>query len=250
MLYYYFESKERLFHAVIERCYADLVQAEEALVLDLTKPFDALAALIAFNWQYYWTTRNFSASCIREPVRRAACPRCDPGDFSRAQFRFPRKVIRSGVDAGVFTADTDIFLVFMTILSLTYFYRSNIHTLSNYWPSISRNRRDARNGWLMCSRSSPRSLAAAGKTARPKNFSLSCAMSDGGPVRSAMKRCLWSLDTRFSCRAWSWRRWRRRRSRLKASCLPTRNRRAKTPGEKDAKPSSVRDGSATLTTGR
>jgi len=54
MLYYYFKSKEKLFHHVIEHCYADLVSREEALDLDFVRPREALAALVAFNWNYYW----------------------------------------------------------------------------------------------------------------------------------------------------------------------------------------------------
>src|SRR5262249_26822997 len=54
MLYYYFKSKEKLFHHVIEHCYADLVAREEGLDLDFAQPREALAALVAFNWNYYW----------------------------------------------------------------------------------------------------------------------------------------------------------------------------------------------------
>ena len=43
MLYYYFKSKEKLFHQVIEHCYADLVASEEALDLDFSIPRKALA---------------------------------------------------------------------------------------------------------------------------------------------------------------------------------------------------------------
>src|SRR5262245_66448337 len=47
MLYYYFSSKEKLFHHVIEYCYADLVANEEALELDFSRPHDALTTLNA-----------------------------------------------------------------------------------------------------------------------------------------------------------------------------------------------------------
>lgn len=133
MLYYYFTSKELLFRAVIERCYADLVRAEEALVLDLSAPREALAALVEFNWTYYWehpellgilaSENLFEGRHVRAAIR---------ADFSRAQFNMLETVILAGIAAKSFRRDTDLFLVFMTILSLTYFYRANIHTLSNY----------------------------------------------------------------------------------------------------------------------
>jgi len=148
MLYYYFESKERLFHAVIERCYADLVRAEEALVLDLTRPRAALDALIAFNWGYYWDHPELLSILASENLFEGRHVRdAIPGDFSRAQFRFLDKVIRAGVEAGVFQRDVDLFLIFMTIMSLTYFYRSNLHTLSNYL-AVDLASQDLRARWL------------------------------------------------------------------------------------------------------
>lgn len=45
---------EKLFRHVIEYCYADLVSSEEALVLDFANPRQALAELVAFNWNPYW----------------------------------------------------------------------------------------------------------------------------------------------------------------------------------------------------
>ena len=133
MLYYYFTSKELLFRAVIERCYADLVTAQEGLQLDLSSPHDALSAMIAFNWTYYWehpellsilaSENLFEGRHVRDAIK---------SDFSRAQFDMLEAVVRSGIETKSFRADTDLFLVFMTILSLTYFYRANIHTLTTY----------------------------------------------------------------------------------------------------------------------
>ena len=133
MLYYYFESKELLFRAVIERCYDDLVRAEQALHLDLAAPQAALATLIEFNWTYYWehpellsvlaSENLFEGRHVRDAIK---------ADFSRAQFTMLERVMRSGMEAKVFRPDADLFLVFMTILSMTYFYRANLHTLSNY----------------------------------------------------------------------------------------------------------------------
>src|SRR5260370_24836270 len=53
MLYFYFSSKEKIFRQVIEYFYAHLLANEEALALDFTPPRQTLAALIAFNWNYY-----------------------------------------------------------------------------------------------------------------------------------------------------------------------------------------------------
>jgi AcrR family transcriptional regulator len=133
MLYYYFTSKEQLFHSVIEQCYADLVAEEESLALDFSRPAEALDALIAFNWDYYWrhpellsilgSENLFEGRHVKGNIR---------GAFSNAQLELLDRILKAGIGAGLFKPDCDRFLVFMTILSLTYFYRSNIHTLTSY----------------------------------------------------------------------------------------------------------------------
>jgi AcrR family transcriptional regulator len=133
MLYYYFDSKEQLFHAVIECCYADLVAEEEALDLDFTRPAQALDELIAFNWRYYWKHPEFLSILGSENLFEGRHVKGNiKGVFSNIQFRLLDRILAAGADAGVFKPDCDRFLVFMTILSLTYFYRSNLHTLSSY----------------------------------------------------------------------------------------------------------------------
>ncbi|MDC7789111.1 TetR/AcrR family transcriptional regulator [Rhodoplanes sp. TEM] len=133
MLYYYFHSKEELFRQVIEHCYARLVAEEEALELDVTRPREALTALVAFNWAYYWdhpelisilaSENLFKGRHVKNKIRAA---------FASSQFFTLERILDHGAKSGVFRPDCDSFLVYMSILSLTYFYRSNLHTLSNY----------------------------------------------------------------------------------------------------------------------
>jgi TetR/AcrR family transcriptional regulator, upper aerobic nicotinate degradation pathway regulator len=148
MLYYYFESKEQLFHAVIECCYADLVAEEEALDLDFSRPAQALDELIAFNWQYYWQHPEFLSILGSENLFEGRHVKGNiKGVFSNTQFLLLDRVLAAGADAGVFKRDCDRFLVFMTIMSLTYFYRSNIHTLSSYL-AIDLAEKRRRASWL------------------------------------------------------------------------------------------------------
>jgi AcrR family transcriptional regulator len=148
MLYYYFKSKEKLFHAVIEHCYAELVSSEEALELDSGDPLAALAQLIAFNWTYYWdhpellsvlaAENLFKGRHVRNAIRRS---------FANSQFALLEQVLHNGIEKGLFRKDCDTFLVYMSILSLTYFYRSNLYTLSNYMQvDLAAHERKAR--WL------------------------------------------------------------------------------------------------------
>lgn len=133
MLYYYFKSKEKLFHHVIEHCYADLVAREEALDLDLNRPHEALAALVAFNWSYYWehpellsilaSENLFKGRHVKNNIRRS---------FANTQLAMLHRVIESGIELKTFKPDCDGFHIYLSILSLTYFYRANLYTLSSY----------------------------------------------------------------------------------------------------------------------
>lgn len=133
MLYYYFKSKEKLFHQVIEHCYGDLVASEEALDLDFAQPRQALAALIAFNWNYYWdhpellsilaSENLFKGRHVKNNIRRS---------FANTQLGMLDRVLASGVAQGDFRPDCDRQHLFLSILSLTYFYRANLYTLSSY----------------------------------------------------------------------------------------------------------------------
>jgi AcrR family transcriptional regulator len=133
MLYYYFASKEKLFRQVIEYCYADLVASEEALALDFTRPRQALAELVAFNWNYYWEKPELLSILASENLFKGRHVKNNiRGIFAHAQLEMLDRVLKSGAERGDFRPDCDRFLVFLSILSLTYFYRSNLYTLSNY----------------------------------------------------------------------------------------------------------------------
>jgi TetR/AcrR family transcriptional regulator, upper aerobic nicotinate degradation pathway regulator len=148
MLYYYFTSKEKLFHHVIEHCYADLVAREEALDLDFTRPREALAALIAFNWNYYWENPELLSILASENLFKGRHVKNNiRGIFANTQLGMLDRVIESGVRRGEFKPDCDRVHLFLSILSLTYFYRANLYTLSSYMQiELADERR--RKSWL------------------------------------------------------------------------------------------------------
>lgn len=53
MLYYYFQDKEGLFTAVLEKAYADIRATEQALDLDGMSAVEALAVLIRHTFEYH-----------------------------------------------------------------------------------------------------------------------------------------------------------------------------------------------------
>lgn len=148
MLYYYFSSKEKLFRHVIEYCYADLVACEEALALDFTRPRQALADLVAFNWNYYWDKPELLSILASENLFKGRHVKNNiKALFADSQLAMLERVLKSGAERGDFRPDCDLFLVFLSILSLTYFYRSNLYTLSSYM-RIDLAEPDRRQAWL------------------------------------------------------------------------------------------------------
>jgi AcrR family transcriptional regulator len=149
MLYYYFSSKEKLFRQVIEYCYADLVANEEALALDFARPREALAELIAFNWNYYWEKPELLSILASENLFKGRHVKNNiRGMFADSQLGMLDRVLKSGSERGDFRSDCDRFLIFLSILSLTYFYRANLYTLSNYM-RIDLAEPERRKAWLL-----------------------------------------------------------------------------------------------------
>ncbi len=148
MLYYYFGSKERLFQRVVEHCYADIVAREEALPINLEHPREALADLVAFNWNYYWekpellsilaSENLFKGSHVKDNISKT---------FANRQLDILNRILESGAKSRDFKPGCDPLMVFLSILSLTYFYRANLYTLSNYM-RIDFAKSELREKWL------------------------------------------------------------------------------------------------------
>jgi hypothetical protein len=65
----------------------------------------------------------FKGRHVKNNIRRS---------FADTQFGMLDRVIESGVKCGEFKPDCDSFHLYLSILSLTYFYRANLYTLSSY----------------------------------------------------------------------------------------------------------------------
>jgi AcrR family transcriptional regulator len=133
MLYYYFGSKERLFQRVVEYCYADIVARGEALPVNLEHPREALAELVAFNWNYYWEKPELLSILASENLFKGCHIKGNISEaFANRQLGLLNRILTSGAKSREFKPDCDPLMVFLSILSLTYFYRANLYTLSNY----------------------------------------------------------------------------------------------------------------------
>ena len=132
LIYYYFESKESLFLAVLERAYASIRAEEQELNLSLVEPIEAIRRLIAFTWNYYIAHPEFMHLLNNANLHRA---RHLKQSTKMRSMHSPlvatlADVLERGHKAGLFRAGVDPVQLYISIAGLSYFYLGNCHTLS------------------------------------------------------------------------------------------------------------------------
>jgi len=132
MLYHYFGGKEALWLAVLEEAYLNIRSSEQKLDVSRFAPKLGMQRLIEFNLEYVQSHPEFISLLLTENVHRAR------------YLRHSRKVralhnslldvigdlLERGRSAGVFRRGVDAAELYITIAGLSFFYFSNIHTLS------------------------------------------------------------------------------------------------------------------------
>ncbi|NRO95973.1 TetR family transcriptional regulator [Paraburkholderia sp. NMBU_R16] len=71
MLYYYFESKEGLYEAVLEKVYGDIRTLEQALNVEELEPEEGMRRLVEFTFDYHDKHRDFVRLIAIENVHSA-----------------------------------------------------------------------------------------------------------------------------------------------------------------------------------
>ena len=132
LIYYYFESKERLFLAVLELVYEGIRSEEQQLNLTQVEPTEAIRRLIAFTWNYSLEHPEFQTLLNSENLHRAR--------HLKQSTKIPAMhsplvqtladVLERGHKSGVFRAGVDPVQLYISIAGLSYFYLGNSHTLS------------------------------------------------------------------------------------------------------------------------
>ena len=132
MIYYYFESKELLYIAVLEEAYIDMRRKEAALALGALAPRDAIRTLVQFKFDYYdahpWLVgllngeNMLGAKFLRQSKRLR--------ELNISLVETLTTILKAGVKSGVFRRGVDPLELYLSIASLSYFYFSNRATLS------------------------------------------------------------------------------------------------------------------------
>ena len=134
MIYYYFGSKEGLFIAVLEEMYRRFNEAEAKLVLDTTRPVEALTDVIRFMWGYYQRNPEFITLLNTENLHRGKhiSKSLRAREFSSPAVDVLGQVLASGVQQKRFRADVAARDVYLMIAAMGYFYLSNRFTLAAF----------------------------------------------------------------------------------------------------------------------
>lgn len=131
MLYYYFQSKENLFIAVLERMYENLRAEQHDLSVRASDPLHAMQQLIHRTFDAL--ARNPHAIRLMNEenkhharyIRKSRRMR----DLYNPLLNTIQLILERGRCEGVFKSDLDPALVYVTLSSLCYHYLSNQYTL-------------------------------------------------------------------------------------------------------------------------
>jgi AcrR family transcriptional regulator len=132
LIYYYFEHKDSLFTAVLEHAYESIRGEEHQLNLTQIEPVEAIRRLIAFTWNYYIEHPEFLTLLNSENLHRARHLKQSPKaqSLNSPLIESLAGVLERGVRSRVFRAGVDPVQLYISIAGLSYFYLSNVHTLS------------------------------------------------------------------------------------------------------------------------
>lgn len=130
MIYYYFESKEGLYAAVLEAAYATIRREEQTIELDHLDPVAAIRRLAELTFDHHESHPDFIRLVAIENIHRAehlaALPDLD--SLGSPATRLIEEILRRGLADGSFTRDVDAIDVHMVISSYCVFRLANRHT--------------------------------------------------------------------------------------------------------------------------
>jgi AcrR family transcriptional regulator len=131
MIYHYFENKEGLFQAVLERAYEEIRSREQELDMTGRDPEEAIRELVAFTFNYFYERPEFIRLLNNENLYDAEHLRSSQ-KIAELHSPFVEQlgfVLARGSKSGVFRDDVDAVQLYITIAGLSYFYFSNAATL-------------------------------------------------------------------------------------------------------------------------
>ena len=132
LVYHYFGSKDDLYSAVLEEAYSQIREQERNLDLAGMPARAAMRKLIEFSFDYLDQNREFVALVTDENTHLGqhvgGSPRLEP--MNRPIIDLIRETLTRGEADGDFRSGLDPLQIYLSIAGISFFYFSNIHTLS------------------------------------------------------------------------------------------------------------------------
>lgn len=132
LIYYYFNSKDDLFQAVLEGTYADIRGAEQRLHLLQLDPPEAIRRLVEFTWKYHVAHPEFITLLASANLHGARHLKNLPHvrELNSPVIQMLDEILERGRKSGVFRDGIDPVQLYISIASVAHFYLSNRNTLS------------------------------------------------------------------------------------------------------------------------
>jgi AcrR family transcriptional regulator len=130
MIYYYFNGKEGLYQAVLEKAYMDIRSLEERSQLLDMEPLEAMRKLIELTFDYDETHPQFISLVSVENIHQAKHMQNLQSikDVNASIIRTLTTILERGRKEGIFRGDVDPVDVHMLISAFCFFRVSNRHT--------------------------------------------------------------------------------------------------------------------------
>jgi TetR/AcrR family transcriptional regulator len=132
MIYHHYRHKRGLYLAVLEQAYHKERSAEQKLELDALKPREAMQRLIEYTFDSFVKDRSFIKLLNDENLHKAAHLKRSRriAEMHSPLIAIMQGILERGADAGAFRRDVDPLQTWISIAAISYFYFSNVYTLS------------------------------------------------------------------------------------------------------------------------
>jgi AcrR family transcriptional regulator len=132
LLYHYFGNKEALYSAVLLGAYREIREGERELHLEALAPAEAMRRLVGFTFDHFRRHPWFIRLLATENIQRAEFVKkiTDIKALHSPIVVQIRTVLAAGQKAKLFRRGVDPIHLYISIAGVSYFYFSNIHTLS------------------------------------------------------------------------------------------------------------------------
>jgi AcrR family transcriptional regulator len=130
MIYYYFESKEQLFVAVLERAYTEIRAAEQTIDVDHLEPAEAIRRLAELTFDFQESHPEFSRLVSIENIHLAEhiAGRSDFAGKNSPAIELIDSILTRGRADGTFRREIDAVDLHMMISAFCVFRMANRHT--------------------------------------------------------------------------------------------------------------------------